>query len=129
MVLQDHVTNWSHYNSTTRVAVATDAKVKRMVSHLDRISPIKSHNPLIAWFWKITWQTKAIVSPLPQCLLPSYLERWWLYFRAPNHHITLQSSGLTNSHDKQKSLYLHYQGVYGHQNWQDDSITWRAPKP
>ena len=35
---------------------------------------------------KITWQTKTI-SPIPQCLWPLKLVRWWHTFRAPYHKV------------------------------------------
>ena len=48
-------------------------KLGRMVAYLDRLHPIKSNDPLITWSCKITWQTKIIISPLPQCLRQSNL--------------------------------------------------------
>ena len=40
--LQGHVTNKKHYNSTTTVPKAT--KLCRMVTYLERLQPIKSHD-------------------------------------------------------------------------------------
>ena len=45
----------------------------RMVAYLDKFHPIKSNDPLITWSCKITWQTKIVISPLPQCLWQSNL--------------------------------------------------------
>ena len=42
----------------------------RMVTYLDGILPIKSHDPLITWSPEITWKTKAITSPMLPCLRP-----------------------------------------------------------
>ena len=66
--------NWQHYVSTIRVPMAT--KLCRMVMYLDELLLIKSHDPFITWSCKITWQTKIIISPLPQCLWPPNLARW-----------------------------------------------------
>ena len=45
-------------------------KLGRMVTYLDLLLPIKSNDHVFTWFCEITWQTKNIVSPLPQCLRP-----------------------------------------------------------
>ena len=47
----DRVTNLKHI-STTRVPIAT--KLGRMATYLYGLLPIKSHDPLITWFCKIT---------------------------------------------------------------------------
>ena len=47
-------------------------------SHLDSLLPIKLYDHIITWFCEITWQTKNIVSPLPQCLWSQKLAGWWL---------------------------------------------------
>ena len=52
MALQDPVTNL--------VLIAT--KLGRVVTYLEGILPIKQHNPLITWSWKITWETKDMSS-------------------------------------------------------------------
>ena len=61
---QDHVTNGKHRPSTTRVPMAT--KLGRMITYLDGLLPIKSHDPLITCSCKI-------ISPIPQCLWPPNL--------------------------------------------------------
>ena len=66
VVLEDQLTNWNHYVSPTKVPMAT--KLGRIVTHLDGLLPIKSHDPLITRSCKITWFTKTITSPLLQCL-------------------------------------------------------------
>ena len=45
-------------------------KPKRMITYVDGFLPIKSHDPLITWSCKITWQTKIIISSLLQWLWP-----------------------------------------------------------
>ena len=47
----------------------------KMAVYLDKLLPIKSHDPLITWFYKIMWQTK-IISSLPQCLWPDGNLTW-----------------------------------------------------
>ena len=41
---------------------------------------------LIMWSCKITWQTKIIISSLPQCLWPPNLASWWLAMRGFYYH-------------------------------------------
>ena len=66
MVLKGHVTEENHYISTTRVPMAT--KLDKMITYFDGLLPIKSHDSLITWSCGITWKTKTIISPIPQCL-------------------------------------------------------------
>ena len=40
----------------------------QVVIYYERIPLIKSHDDIITWSWKITWKTKNIIYPLPQCL-------------------------------------------------------------
>ena len=49
----------------------------RMIFYLEEFLIIKLYHPLIRWSSKITWQAKAIISPLAQCLWPPNLLRWW----------------------------------------------------
>ena len=51
----------NHYISTIRVSMFT--KLGRMVIYLDGLVPITTHDCLITWSCKITWQTKTIISP------------------------------------------------------------------
>ena len=60
----------------------------RMVTYLNGLLPINSHDPLITWPCEITWQTKTIISQLPQCQCPPNLTRWWLTRWAPTHNVT-----------------------------------------
>ena len=46
--------------------------------------PIKSNDPLIAWFCRITWQTKTYISLLPQYPWLPKLIGWWLTIRGFN---------------------------------------------
>ena len=62
VVLRDNVTNLQHI-SPTRIRMAIT--IARMVTYLEGPLPIESLDPLVVWFCKITWQTKAIIFPLP----------------------------------------------------------------
>ena len=87
-----------------------------------------SHMALITWSFKITWQTKTIISLLTYWLWPPNLTGWWLNSRSskPWRHMTLWSLGLTRSRDKLKPC-LHCHSAYGHQTWQDADLLWGAP--
>ena len=61
LVLRDYMTNENHYISTIAMRMAT--KVDRMVTYLEELLPIKSHDPLITCSCKITWQTIIISAP------------------------------------------------------------------
>ena len=74
VVLRDNMAEYSYFNSTTRVVIAT--KLGRMVVHLDGLVPIKPYDHLITWSCKITRHTKIIISPLPQYLWTPNLIRW-----------------------------------------------------
>ena len=105
-------TNKTHISTTTK-PMAT--KFGRVVTYHERLPPIKSHDPLTKWPFEITWQTKIILSLLPECLRPPNLVRLWNTLRSSSY-LTLWS----------RVLYLHYQSVYGHQTWQDDTLPWWA---
>ena len=74
VVSQGHVTNKSHYISTNTVPMAN--KLDRMVTYLDGLLPIKSHDSWITWSCEITRQTKSSISPLAQCLWSPKLVGW-----------------------------------------------------
>ena len=63
------------------------------------------NDPLVTWFFKITWQTKTIMAPLPQSLwLPNFQIYWltlsdfYLFI-----YITRLSRGLARSRKKLKT--------------------------
>ena len=102
MVLWDDVTNENHYISTTRLSLAT--KRGRMVTCLNELLTIKSHDPFIIRFCQITWQNKPLISPLPQCLQPPNMVAWWLTLRSSQlkshntnekHHISTSRVPMT----------------------------------
>ena len=63
-------------------------KLGRMVTYLECLPPIKVLIPLVTWSCKISWQTKTIIYPLPQCLWPPDLPVWWLTLRGSYHIVT-----------------------------------------
>ena len=70
VILQDLVTSQNHCISTITVPMTT--KLGRMLTYLKGLLTIKSHNALITWSCKVTWQTKIIYSQ-PECL---WLQTW-----------------------------------------------------
>ena len=50
-------------------------KLGRVVTYHEGLPPIKSHDPLITWSCKITWQTKFIITPLPKVAMTRKLGR------------------------------------------------------
>ena len=74
VVLRDHKTNYNHYIHTTTEYRVT--KFFKIVIYLEQLLCIKLLDPLITWFCKITWQTKTIVSTLPQCPWSPNLLEW-----------------------------------------------------
>ena len=102
VVLQDYMTNLIPYNSTTRVAMTTI--LGRMVTYLDGLLPIQSHDPLIMWSCEIMWQAKTSISPLAHCLWPRNLLGWLLILKGSQResHTKPRSRGHAKSRDKQK---------------------------
>ena len=98
----------------------------RMVTYLEGILLIKSVGDLITWSCKIAWQTKTILSPLPQCLWPPNMAGWWLTLSGshPPSYSTLWSRDPVRLRDKLKPLYFHYHNPCGHQTWQVVDLPW-----
>ena len=71
-----------------------------MVTYFDGPLPIKSHGFWMTWFSEITWQTRAIISPLPQ--LATKFGRMVTYLEGllTVSYLTFWSSGLVKSRDK-----------------------------
>ena len=53
-------------------------KLVRVVTCHKGLLSIKLLEPLIRWSYKITWLTKTIISPLPECAWLPNLVAWWL---------------------------------------------------
>ena len=77
IVLQDHVTNWNYYISTTIVPMVTT--LGRMVTYLELLLTIKLFNGLITWSCKVTWHTKTIISPLLEWSMITKIGRMMTY--------------------------------------------------
>ena len=62
------------------------------------------------WSCKVSWQSKTIISPLPQLLWLPNLADWWFTLRSSYQFIdmTFYSRGLVKSRGKLKTLYLCY---------------------
>ena len=75
MTLWHHVTSSNYYISTTTVSMAMT--FGGMVTCHEGLLTIKSHNVLIMWSCKVMWQTKIIISLLPEWLWPPNLIEWW----------------------------------------------------
>ena len=74
-----HVTLWvgAHqgFISTTRGSLA---KLGTIITYLDMLLIVKSHDILTTWSSQITWQTKIIIYPIPLCLWTLDLVGRWL---------------------------------------------------
>ena len=57
-----------HYRNIT--------KCVKMMTYLEWIQPLKSHDHIITWSCKMMWQTKIITYPLTKCLWLSILAGW-----------------------------------------------------
>ena len=73
VVVQDQVTNWNHYISTTTISVAEKhctstitffiaTKRRSLLTYIEWLLPTKSHTYIITWSCKITWQLKNYIS-------------------------------------------------------------------
>ena len=80
------------------------------------------------WSCKVSWQSKTIISPLPQLLWLPNLADWWFTLRSSYQFIdmTFYSRGLVKSHDKLKTLYFRYHNIYYQQIWQGVDKPWGA---
>ena len=124
LFFREDMTNSNYYNSTTPMPMVT--KLGRLVTYLEWLLPIKSYEHIIAWSSGITWPTKIIMYPLPQCLwLPNlagwrYKTRSFLLLR----HKALGSHCLTRSYEILHLLYLCYLKVlvYDIGLWSKDYI-------
>ena len=127
MILQGHVSNKNHWISFTRVPMAT--KLDRIVTYLDGILPIKSHDSFITWSWEIMLQTKTTISPIPQCLWPPNLVGRWLTLSGshPQSYLNIDHLVLLNQVTNWKHYIFHYCIAYDHQTWQSCDLPWGAP--
>ena len=61
----------THHISTTRILMATG--VSMVVTYHEGLMSIKWHDTLITWSCRITWHTKAIISPMPHDNLQNFI--------------------------------------------------------
>ena len=76
VVFWDIVTNWKPYISTTAMPMMAGWWLTLSDFY------IKSHDHIITWSCKISWQTKIIIYPLTQCLWLSILAGWGCTMRS-----------------------------------------------
>ena len=82
--LYSHMALWSHCFTRSCYKLkpylhyqnAFGPKRGRKMIYLEQILTIKSHGHIIMWSCEITWDTKIIIYPLPQCLWLPNLARW-----------------------------------------------------
>ena len=78
-------------------------KTGRVATHHEDLLPINSNDTLTTWSCEITWKTKTIIFPSPQCLSAPKLVGWWLTLKG----FFLQSFKALGPCDKLKT-YFHY---------------------
>ena len=78
----------------------------RMVTYLEGFLTIKSHNALVIWSYKVTWQTKIILKKSAYGYKLGRMITYLDEFLPVKLH---SSRGLARSCDKLKPLYLYYQ--------------------
>ena len=101
-------------------------KLRRRVTYLDDLLPIKSHYNMIMGSCKITQQTNTIISPLPQCLWPANFTGWRLTLRDsdPQSQMMLWSRGLAKPCDKLNPLDLQHHSAHSNLTSQDTNLPW-----
>ena len=100
---------FNHNKHIFAITMPVVTKLGRMVTYHEGLPSIISHDLLITWSCEIIWQTKSIISPVPQYLWPQNLVGWWLTLRGSYRysHLTFWLCGLAWSRDKLKP-YLYY---------------------
>ena len=98
VVLQGHGTNKNLYISTT-VPMATG--LGRVMTYLDGLRPLKSHDPLITWLCEIMWQTNHCISNTTVPMATKHGRRMaYLEQKMTKHfdHVAWQSHVTNKSH-------------------------------
>lgn len=90
----------------------------------------KSYHALIKWSWKVTWQTKAVISTLTERQCSPDFVGWGVALKDfyLESNMTISSRDLATSRDKLKPLRFYCRSTYGHHTWLDGDISWGAPK-
>ena len=122
---QDHLRNYNHYISITRVPMAT--KLGKMITYLDWLLLIKSHDPLISWSCKITLQNKTTISPLSERLWLPNLAGWYRSYLDGPAPIKSRHPLITWSCEITWQTKIFYLSRCLHQTLQDVNLPWYAP--
>ena len=116
VVLWDRVTTENCYIFTTTAPMTT--KLGKLVTFYEGILSTMLLHPLVTWSYKITWEAKTIISPLPRYLWPQNRDLPWLpfahKFKWP-YHLVLWDHVANWRH-------LHYHNAYGRKTWQDEDL-------
>ena len=109
-----------HYHTTI---VSMTIKLGRLVTYLDGLLSVKFYNTLVSL--QDQWQTKTIISLLPQYLCPPNLAGCWHIKRGiqSQSYMILQSRCFMRSCDKLNILYLHFHQSNSHQTWCSFTVT------
>ena len=88
-------------------------KLGRVGIYNQKLPSINSHNPLITWSCKVTWNIRSVISSIQRGLWPPNMARWWLTMRSfqPKKYTTLWTYGQVRPRDKLKT-YLYYRNAY-----------------
>ena len=74
----DHIVGQNTWQAKNVSLLSECEKLGMTVTDHDWFLQIKSHYFLIVWSWKITWQFKIIIPPLPKPLWLPNVAGWWL---------------------------------------------------
>ena len=109
------------YISTTIVSMTI--KLGRLVTYLDGLLSVKFYNTLVSL--QDQWQTKTVISLLPQYLCPPNLAGCWHIKKGiqSQSYMILQSRCFVRSCDKLNILYLHFHQSNSHQTWCSFTVT------
>ena len=99
------VVMWSRGKWKTLCFLSTRSmatKLDREIAPDENILSTKSHNPLITWTYRLTWQIKKVLSPFPRGLWQLNYIGGWRLIRSHKlkNHISFCSRGHVRSRDK-----------------------------
>ena len=100
-----HVADGKRYIWTSAGPMAT--KLDRVVGYNAGLLSIKSHNLLITWSYKVTWQMKNVINLLSRDLSLSNLTEGWLMIKQLNQSTIVTGNSTLYSSFKKKRNFLH----------------------
>ena len=100
-----HVADGERYIWTSAGPMAT--KLDRVVGYNAGLLSIKSHNLLITWSYKVTWQMKNVINLLSRDLSLSNLTEGWLMIKQLNQSTIVTGNSTFYSSFKKKRNFLH----------------------